>query len=204
MFIERGGSRLFCQVQGRGEPSLVFVHGVATGHEVWSEHVRYFAASRKVVAHDLRGHGQSDPADDYPQELFVADLNAVLDSNQLRHPVLAGWSLGGSIAIRYAALYPQKVAGLVLVDHNVAAIRTKDSPLGAPPGMIEGMLRDVEEDYPGRGVHSLVDRWFLEPHEEVQPIKEWLYKPASEPIPKLFLKFAAAAYGRIEAGGSRR
>jgi pimeloyl-ACP methyl ester carboxylesterase len=100
MFIERGGSRLFCQVKGTGEPFLVFVHGVATGHEVWSEHVRYFAASRKVVALDLRGHGQSDPADDYPQELFVADLNAVLDSNQLRHPVLAGWSLGGSIAIR--------------------------------------------------------------------------------------------------------
>ena len=188
MFIERAGSRLFCQVEGNGEPSLVLIHGVATGHEVWSEHVRYFAASRKVVALDLRGHGQSDPADDYPQELFVADLDVVLDANQLRQPVLVGWSLGGSIAIRYAALYPQKVAGLVLVDHNVRAIRTKDNPLGAPPGLIEETLRDVEEDYPGRGVHSLVDRWFSEPNEEVQAIKEWLYKLCLRTNPEVILK----------------
>jgi pimeloyl-ACP methyl ester carboxylesterase len=188
MFIERAGARLFYLAEGSGEPSLVFIHGVGTGHEVWSEHLRSFAPARKVVALDLRGHGQSDPADDYPQELFVADLDAVLDANQLRQPVLVGWSLGGSIAIRYAALYPQRVAGLVLVDHNVHAIRIKDNPLGAPPGLIEGMLRDIEEDYAGRGVRSLVDRWFSEPNEEVQAIKDGLYKLCLRTNPEVILK----------------
>jgi len=188
MFIERAGARLFYQAEGSGEPSLVFIHGVGTGHEVWSEHVRYFASTRKVIALDLRGHGQSDPADDYPQELFVADLDAVLAASRLRHPVLVGWSLGGSIAIRYSALHPRKVAGLVLVDHNVRAIRTEDNPLGAPPGLIEGMLRDIEEDYAGRGVRSLVDRWFSEPPAEVQAVKEWLYKLCLRTNPEVILK----------------
>ena len=188
MFVARDGARLFCQVEGSGEPSLVFIHGVGTGHEVWHEQVPYFAASRKIVAVDLRGHGQSDSAADYPQELFVADLEAVLAATQLARPVLVGWSLGGSIAIRFCALYPDKVAGLVLVDHSVRAIRTKDNPLGAEPGLIEGMLRDVEEDYPGRGVRSLVDRWFSEPEEEVRPIKEWLYKLCVRTRPEVILK----------------
>jgi pimeloyl-ACP methyl ester carboxylesterase len=46
MFVEREGARLFCQVQGSGEPSLLFIHGVAAGHEVWSEHVDHFSARR--------------------------------------------------------------------------------------------------------------------------------------------------------------
>jgi pimeloyl-ACP methyl ester carboxylesterase len=188
MFVVRDGARLFCQVAGQGEPSLVFIQGVGTGHEAWRDQVPYFAAARKVVAVDLRGHGQSDAAADYPQELFIADLQAVLAANQLAQPVLVGWSLGGSIAIRFAALYPERIAALVLVDHSVRAIRTDDNPLGAEPGLIEGMLRDVEEDYPGRGVRSLVDRWFSEPEEEVQNIKQWLYKLCLRTDPEVILK----------------
>ena len=113
------------------------------------------------------GHGQSSEAEDYPQEMFVADLREVLEATELRQPVLVGWSLGGTIAIRYAALYPQQVAGLVLVDHNIGAIRTAHNPVGAEPGVIEQMLEDVEQDYTGRGIRSLVDPWFPEPSREV-------------------------------------
>ena len=188
MFVENDGARLFCQVKGSGEPSLVFIHGVAVGHEVWQEHVAYFQASRKVVAVDLRGHGQSSAAEDYPQEMFVADLQAVLAATKLRRPVLVGWSLGGTIAIRYAALHPQEIAGLVLVDHNIAAVRTADNPVGAQPGVIEQMLEDVEKDYTGRGIRSLVDPWFPEPSADVQQTKDWVYELCMRTDPAVILK----------------
>ena len=92
MFVERDGARIFCQVRGSGEPSLLFIHGVAAGHEVWGQHATYFSASRRVAAIDLRGHGQSSTADDYSQELFVADVGSVIDAAELQRPVLVGWS----------------------------------------------------------------------------------------------------------------
>ena len=188
MFVERDGARIFCQVEGSGEPCLLFIHGVAACHEVWREHVDHFSASRKVAAIDLRGHGQSSPADDYSQEMFVADIGAVIDQAELRRPVLVGWSLGGSIAIRYAAEHADQVAGLVLVDRNIGHLRTDANPHGGDPGFIERFLRDIEEDFSGRGIRALVDPWFPQPEEEVREVKSWLEDLCLRTDPQVILK----------------
>jgi len=188
MFVERDGARIFCQVRGSGEPSLLFIHGVAAGHEVWGQHAAYFSASRRVAAIDLRGHGQSSTADDYSQELFVADVGSVIDAAELQRPVLVGWSLGGSIAIRYASEHADQVAGVVLVDRNIGHLRTDANPHGGDPEVVEQFLRDIEEDFPGRGIRALVDPWFPEPEEEVRAVKSWLEELCLRTDPQVILK----------------
>ena len=188
MFFEREGVRLFCQVQGSGEPSLLFLHGVAAGHEVWGRHVEHFSASHQVAAVDLRGHGQSGPAEDYSQEMFVSDVGLVIEAAELGSPVLVGWSLGGSIAIRYAVEHPDRVAGLVLVDRNIGHLRTESNPHGGDPAFVERLLRDVEEDFHGRGIRSLIDPWFPEPEDEVRDIKSWLSELCRRTDPQVILK----------------
>jgi pimeloyl-ACP methyl ester carboxylesterase len=137
---------------------------------------------------DLRGHGQSSSAEDYSQELFVADVGAVIDAAGLQRPILVGWSLGGSIAIRYAAEHPSQVAGLVLVDRNIGHLRSDANPHGGDPDFVERFLRDIEDDFPGRGIRALVDPWFPQPEDQVGEVKSWLEELCLRTDPQVILK----------------
>src|SRR5437588_11625643 len=102
MFVTRDGARLFYREQGAGQPALVLIHGGAVDHSTWDEHMAHFAPKHRVVAMDLRGHGQSDTTDKFTPELFRDDLAALIEQLQLAPAVLVGASRGGGIANRVA------------------------------------------------------------------------------------------------------
>ncbi len=99
------------------EKTLMFVHGYAGCAETWEFQLNYFARSYRVVAPDLRGHGQSDaPLTQYTMAELVADLNTITE--ELNFPekfVLVGHSFGGSICVEYANAYPERLEKLVLI-----------------------------------------------------------------------------------------
>ena len=71
-----------------------------------------------MVALDLRGHGNSDPAlqGDDSIESMAEDIDDVVNALGLQRFVLVGHSMGGSVSIAYAGIHPEKVAGLLLAD----------------------------------------------------------------------------------------
>jgi pimeloyl-ACP methyl ester carboxylesterase len=73
---------------------------------------------RRAVALDIRGHDHSEsPKDrDCAIDSLASDIDAVADELGLKQFVLVGHSSGGTVAIAYAGLHPEKVAGLLLVD----------------------------------------------------------------------------------------
>ena len=78
----------------------------------------HLRATRRVVAFDLRGHGQSDSPTSQSAffvDALARDVGAVADALGLQRFVLVGHSLGGAVAAAYAGEHPQRVAGLVLV-----------------------------------------------------------------------------------------
>jgi pimeloyl-ACP methyl ester carboxylesterase len=90
-------------------PSLLLVHGAANGAWVWDA---WRAALRplgwEVNVLDLRGHGRSLPADmnEVTMEVYVNDLESVcgqIAAAQGKHPIVGGWSMGGLVAMMYAA-----------------------------------------------------------------------------------------------------
>lgn len=112
LFVRDGGS-------GHGAP-ILFLHSLAGNGGQWALQLDHLRRHRRAVALDLRGHGDSDPADDsdYSIPAFAADVAAVADQLDLRHFVLAGHSLGAAVAIEYASRHPERVVGLLLVDPN--------------------------------------------------------------------------------------
>ncbi|MCP4132789.1 MAG: alpha/beta hydrolase, partial [bacterium] len=78
-------------------------------------HVR---TTRRAIALDLRGHGQSLPPGDgdYAIESRVQDIQTVVAELGIERFILVGHSMGGSVAGAYAGIYPERVAGLLLVD----------------------------------------------------------------------------------------
>jgi 3-oxoadipate enol-lactonase len=100
---------------GRGDP-VVLVHGLADDHRAWRRVVAPLMLTRRVVLYDLRGHGGSSLGDaDGSLAQLGADLIEVLDDAGLDRAVVAGFSLGGTIAMRAAIDAPERVAALALV-----------------------------------------------------------------------------------------
>jgi pimeloyl-ACP methyl ester carboxylesterase len=103
---------------GSGGIPVLFVHSLAGNAEHWLRQLEHLHRERRAVALDLRGHGHSDPPldGDYSIESMAEDIDFVVNALGLQRIVLVGHSMGGSISIAYAALHPEKVAGLLLAD----------------------------------------------------------------------------------------
>lgn len=109
-------------VHEAGDPHgapIVFLHGLLGSSLNWEAQLDSLALQRfRLVAFDLRGHGQSGkPAGAAPYRdarRWADDLAAVLRAAQVRKPVLVGWSLGGAVISAYLAAYgDQDIAGAV-------------------------------------------------------------------------------------------
>jgi pimeloyl-ACP methyl ester carboxylesterase len=103
---------------GSGGLPVVFVHSLAGNSTHWSNQLEHLRQSCRAVALDVRGHGRSEPPKDgnYTIAAIAGDIAAVVDTLGLDRFVLVGHSMGGGVALAYAGNYPDRVAGLVLVD----------------------------------------------------------------------------------------
>lgn len=97
--------------------AVACLHGVASNatrfHEWMS--TTALAGQYPLLAIDQRGHGRSMTYRAYTRADFCADLHAILTTEQCG-AILLGHSLGAQVALEYAALQPQRVKGLILID----------------------------------------------------------------------------------------
>jgi pimeloyl-ACP methyl ester carboxylesterase len=107
--------------RGEGHP-ILFVHGFGNDRQVWEDIAQGLAESERPIAHDLRGHGDSDwsLACDYRADDHADDIAALLDALSLERVRLVGHSLGGNASTLFAAAHPDRVESLVLVDTGPA------------------------------------------------------------------------------------
>jgi pimeloyl-ACP methyl ester carboxylesterase len=117
--------------EGVGPPPIVLLHGLtATRRYVVMGSRTLEREGHRVVSYDARGHGRSTAAPDpvaYGYDRLARDLEAVLDVLGLERAVLAGASMGGHTALRFALRHPERVAALGLITPSF----DPDLPLGA-------------------------------------------------------------------------
>ena len=103
--------------QGPGVPVL-FVHCNTGNLTQWRAQLDHVRTSRRAVAFDLRGMGQSELArnGDYSVSAMADDVEAVTDALRLRRFVIVGHSYGGAVVAAYAARHPERLAGIVYAD----------------------------------------------------------------------------------------
>lgn len=102
---------------GGGEAvPIVFLHGVGSDKSVWRPQVAHFGRSRRALALDYPGYGESDPAPGAGRDDFAAAMLAAMDALDIDRAHVCGLSLGGVIAIAMHAAAPDRCASLVLAD----------------------------------------------------------------------------------------
>jgi len=108
--------RLFFTDEGLGDPML-FVHGFTGDSNDWIWQLPHFAATHRVIAADLRGHGHSSaPPRGYDAATFADDLAGVLARLGCGPVVAVGHSLGGLVVTALAVHHPACVRAVVAID----------------------------------------------------------------------------------------
>jgi pimeloyl-ACP methyl ester carboxylesterase len=113
---------------------IVFVHGLAQSHLSFFPQLASPLADRyRLIAYDLRGHGESgkplDPSFYNEGRRWADELEAVIDGMDASKPILVGWSLGGRVLRQYLIHYgDRRISGL----HFVSARPFEDPAVLAP------------------------------------------------------------------------
>jgi pimeloyl-ACP methyl ester carboxylesterase len=110
-----------------GDSGIVLVHGGAA-HARWWDHIApLLAGSRRVVAIDLSGHGDSGRREKYTLDAWAHEVVAVASAAGITAPpIVVGHSMGGFVALRAAGIYGSKLAGIVVIDSPVQDITPED------------------------------------------------------------------------------
>ena len=154
------GDRLWYREQGKG-PALVLVHGWCMSSEVWRFQLDRLSAGFRVIAPDLRGHGDSPLGScGCGIETFTADIAALFLHLDLAGAILAGWSLGSQVAINALPLLEGRVNGLALICGTPRFTSGADFSHGLAQIEADGMALKVRRNLK-RALEGFVDRMFV-------------------------------------------
>jgi pimeloyl-[acyl-carrier protein] methyl ester esterase len=99
---------------GRGEKTVVFLHGFGGFGEMWGWQVKDLASAARLIVLDLPGHGKS-PWHGEDLEGLAEEIRAVMDQEQVDRAFFVASSFGGLVALRFWEKYPDRVTGLSFV-----------------------------------------------------------------------------------------
>lgn len=141
-FYSIDGQTLHVQMLGTGGPGVVFESGLGADMRAWDKVAGPISDFARVIRYDRAGLGDSQPMsrpDPVTAEAVARRLHALLDAIGVPGPwILVGHSLGGLYLQMFARLYPQDVAGLVLLDSSIAEEPPEFDPLwDMEPGTAE-------------------------------------------------------------------
>ena len=140
--------------QATDAPAVVLIHGLAGVCGLWDPVSDVLRQRFRVIRYDLRGHGESgSPEGPWTLGDFVADLLEVLKRYDVSRIHLAGFSIGGLIAQRFAIDHPDKLERLAIV--SAVAGRTPEEK-----AKVAQRLENIREGHYEVNIEASLERWF--------------------------------------------
>lgn len=178
-FIEVDKMSVHYKVEGLTNDSipLVLLHGTGASLHTWDGWVNALKTERKIIRLDLPAYGLTgpNPTSDYSQEFYATFIKNFLTKLNIKQCIIAGNSLGGSIAWNFAVKYPEKVSKMILIDAGGYAMKSKSVPIAfrvagwpvvknlfryvTPRSIVQKSVENVYADK-SKVTENLVDRYF--------------------------------------------
>jgi pimeloyl-ACP methyl ester carboxylesterase/predicted glycosyltransferase len=196
-FVERDGVKIFYEIFGHGDPTIVLLPAWSIVHSrMWKMQVPFLARQHRVITFDGRGNGRSDrPAapDSYHAAEYAADALAVMDATGTDRAVLVSFSRGAPYALHLGAVSPERVLGHVFICPTTllspfAAARQPyglrfEETLDSDDGWAKETAEYWARDYLGF-LHFFFAQVFSEPHstKQVEDCISWALETSPETL----------------------
>jgi pimeloyl-ACP methyl ester carboxylesterase/predicted glycosyltransferase len=208
-YVERDGVRVFYEVYGEGEPTVLLLPTWSIIHSRhWKMQIPYLARHCRVVTFDGRGNGRSDRPQDpaaYDEREFAADAVAVMNATGTERAVIVGFSMGVQRGLLLAAEHPERVDAAVFVGPAYPGggaplpertVYSWEDELDTDEGWAKYNKHYWLRDYKGF-VRFFMSRMFTEPHS-TKPIEDtvgWALETTGETL--------VLTYGGLEPDQAR-
>jgi pimeloyl-ACP methyl ester carboxylesterase len=164
-FVSVGANRIHYATTGKGNRTIVFVHGWACNLGFWREQVPALADKARLILIDLPGHGRSDkPQTAYTMDFFAEAVLAVLRDAKVDKAIFIGHSMGLAAICRVYHQASEKFAALVSVDGLLyrppgtpAEARALVGPFGSPQ-YLDHAKAFISTFFPFPGAETLRDK----------------------------------------------
>jgi 3-oxoadipate enol-lactonase len=159
-----------------GAPWLVLSHSLACTARMWDPQIEAFKGSHRILAYDMRGHGQtSAPAGPYTLDMLADDVLGLAASLKIKTAVYCGLSIGGMIGQTIAIRGSHPFERMVLADTTHAQ----------PPEALkqwEERIRIAETKGMAALIDSTLERWFTPPFRSTPTAKKIAGQIAATPV----------------------
>jgi 3-oxoadipate enol-lactonase len=163
-FVTAGGLTVHYELRGpEGAPVLVLLNSLGTNFHLWDLQIEALARTHRVLRYDMRGHGLSSftpPGEADSIANLADDLAHLLDVLGLGAATLVGLSIGGMVAQRFAAAYPDRTEAIVLC--------ATGSQIG-PPSSWDDRIALIERGGMDAILDGVMARWFTAATHAARP-----------------------------------
>jgi len=170
-------------------PVIIFIHGFPFNKSMWDKQLKALKENYRVIAYDVRGHGDSDSGTgDFSIKLFADDLLAFMDALEIDKAMLCGLSLGGYIVLNAIENYPERFDAIILSDTTCIA----DTPEAKEKRMeaIESIKKDGVEKFADESIKNLfAPESFATKKEEIAAVKKMIVNTTKESLYKTLRAF---------------
>jgi 3-oxoadipate enol-lactonase len=175
-FANSRGTNIYYERHGHG-PAVLFCHGAGSNAATWWQQLPAFSTCHTCITMDIRCFGRSQaPLDEFSLPLFVDDVIAILDREEIAKAAFVGQSLGGMIGLRVALRHASRVSAFVACDTSLAI----DHPVLVDivaKRLLSAKATSIEQRSLGR--------WFLEQHPDKAALYAQInhFNPGAHSIP---------------------
>ena len=146
------GEKIYYEDTGKGDNTIVMMHGWSSTHEVFAEAVPKISENARCITYDHRGHGLSKEAnrDDVTMDTLASDLDELIKGLDLHGITLLGWSMGAGVAMNYMSNYGcDALRQVVLCDMTPKQLNDNEWKLGLYQGEYteEDMKKEAGKDF---------------------------------------------------------
>lgn len=138
---------LYLRHSGQGNEHILWVHGLPLNSDAWYGQLLCFDLLCRNTVFDLRGYGKSSKL---PQnctsvtDLYMADFLKVIEASNVNDTVLVGFASAGHAALRFAALYPEKVRKLIIINGSPCFMSQDDWQGGFDKASLEKIVSEID------------------------------------------------------------
>ncbi len=160
------------ELHGSG-PAVALVHGFGLNRAMWQWQLPALTPHFSVLTYDLLGHGESaDPSGTPDLAMFSGQLLRIMDRCGVERAAVAGFSLGGMIARRFALDHPDRLSAL-------AILHSPHDRSPAERDAVRERVRQTQVQGPSANVDSALERWFTpacrtQAPELIDQVRRWI------------------------------